>query len=236
MKTTIEYNGRTISFDGSGAEHIVGGEGPIMVKNFDIRPGEVFFDVGAAGGDWTLYALASGAIVYAFEPSVPYFKKLVQDVLSNDPPFDYASVPWQPTQESGFFERAHLFTLGLGREDCVRRLRDQYAEIIAPGDSLCGLPDTQTPVRFLPMDHFLPELTRLDWVKMDIEGAEIEAMLGGKRTIEKFKPNFIIENHVTIDRIGPGMRATRAVERMLEILSGLGHNITEDTHPNTAGR
>ena len=64
----------------------------------------------------------------------------------------------------------------------------------------------------------------------------LEAMLGGRRTIEKFKPNFIIENHVTIDRIGPGMRATRAVERMLEILHGLGHTITEDTHPQTAGR
>jgi FkbM family methyltransferase len=217
---TIEYNGRTISFDGYGKEHIIGGEGPIMAKNFLIRPGQVFFDVGAGDSSWTLYALASGAAkVYAFEPSLPNYKKLVQDVLVNE----------------GFFERSRLLNVGCDRYDCVKTLADWYTHI-GGDDGLEITPDCKVPVRFLPIDHYLPELTRLDWIKMDIEGGEYDAILGGIETIKKFRPNFIIENHEEIIRIGPWMKANRVVPKIYELLGSLGYWIFEDTHVQTAGR
>jgi FkbM family methyltransferase len=239
MIETIEYNGRRISYDGSGKEHMMGGEGPIMAKYFDIKPNEVFVDVGAADSQWTLYALASGAYVYAIEPSVPYFKKLVQDVLANDPPAMACADAqgfWQPDYGMHFFERCKLLNVGLGLVDRVERLCDWYARIVGPGDGLCSLPDTQAMVRFLPLDHFLPELHRFDWMKIDVEGGELDVMEGGRQAIEKFKPNFIIENHSQIDRMRHYMSKERVIERIYEWLRSLGYNLVEDTHQQTAGR
>jgi FkbM family methyltransferase len=218
---TFEYNGRKMSFDQYGEDIFVGGEGPIMSKNFDIKPGEVFFDVGAGDSSWTIYALASGAAaVYAFEPSIPNYKKLVMDVLLND----------------GFFERSKLLNVGLDREDCVRTLAESYARQ-GGYDGLDISPDCTVPTRFLPLDHFLPELTRLDWIKMDIEGGEYDAMLGGAKTIAKFKPNFIIENHENVPRMGEWMRGNKIVEKMRDLFQRFGYReVYEDSHPNTYSR
>jgi len=220
MINTIEYNGRTISFDGYGKEHIIGGEGPIMVENFHVWPGDVVFDVGAGDSSWTLYALASGAaMVYAIEPSLPNYKKLVQDVLVNE----------------GFFERSRLLNIGLDNHDNVKTLADWYIHI-GGEEGLTLTDDCRVPIRFLPLDHFLPELTRLDWVKMDIEGGEWYAMQGGKQTIEKFRPHLIIENHDQIQRIGPWMKSNSIVEKIYGRLRDLDYDIHETTHANTTGR
>lgn len=49
----------------------------------------------------------------------------------------------------------------------------------------------------ISIDHFVDKynLTKLDFVKMDIEGAEIEALDGAVKTIERFKPNFAIASY-----------------------------------------
>jgi len=238
---TVEYNGRTLSYDGSGKEHILGGEGPILAKHFDVKPGEVFFDVGAADGQWTLYALASGATVYAFEPSMPHYKKLVADVLANDPPLmasaDAAGI-WQPDFGArGFFERAKLYNIGLGMRDTVERLSDWYGRIVGESASPPEMtPDTLVPVRFLPLDHFLPELERCDWIKVDVEGGEMDVLDGAWRVIEKFRPNLILENHSQIPYLAAYMREHEVVKRIHEFCAEYAYTVTEDTHPQTAGR
>lgn len=45
----------------------------------------------------------------------------------------------------------------------------------------------------VPLDELLRSASRLDFVKMDIEGAELSALKGGQATIEKFRPQFLIE-------------------------------------------
>jgi FkbM family methyltransferase len=219
MVETITYNGRTFSFDGGGKEHVLGGEGPIMAKHLQVKAGEVFFDVGAADSAWTLYALASGATVYAFEPSQPQFKKLVQDVMVND----------------GFLERVHLFNMGLDREDCVKTLADWYVHL-GGFEGLELTPDCHVPTRFLKLDFFLPELKRLDWIKMDVEAGEYYVLQGGAEAIKKFRPSLIIENHQDIVRMGDWMRANQIVEKIYAMLRDLDYDIVEDTHAHTIGR
>ena len=42
------------------------------------------------------------------------------------------------------------------------------------------------------------QLDQLDWIKMDIEGAEIEALKGTERTLRHFRPRLIVEVHDTV--------------------------------------
>jgi hypothetical protein len=45
------------------------------------------------------------------------------------------------------------------------------------------------------LDHFVEEqkITQLDFVKADVEGAELRVLEGGKETIERFKPALLLE-------------------------------------------
>jgi FkbM family methyltransferase len=58
-----------------------------------------------------------------------------------------------------------------------------------------GNPDTAAPTtRTLAIDDFVEQkgLDRVDFIKMDIEGAEPRALLGAKRTIQRCKPKLAI--------------------------------------------
>lgn len=46
------------------------------------------------------------------------------------------------------------------------------------------------------------KLENLDFIKMNIEGSELEAIKGVKKTVEKFKPSFVIStDHVVNDEL-----------------------------------
>ena len=48
-------------------------------------------------------------------------------------------------------------------------------------------------VSIKPLDQLLSEIKNLDLIKMDIEGAEFEALQGARNLIEKHKPVIIVE-------------------------------------------
>ena len=51
---------------------------------------------------------------------------------------------------------------------------------------------------------------RLDWVKIDVEGAEVAVIKGGLDTIARCKPKLLIENH---EGYRPGVRVE--IDRLL---------------------
>jgi hypothetical protein len=57
---------------------------------------------------------------------------------------------------------------------------DQHLDVLVKTDTL---------------DHFVEEngIGRLDFVKADVEGAELRVLEGAKETIERFKPAFLLE-------------------------------------------
>ena len=193
------------------------GEQDIADRNFNVKPGDVFFDVGASDSYWALYAASRGATVYAFEPGIPQFRLLVESLL-----------------KGGVLDNCRVFNMGLDAQDNVKTIEDWCNQHGGPGFEVST--DALVPTRFLPIDFFLPELTRLDWVKIDVEGGEWTVIRGGDAAIRKFRPSFIIENHSGIVRIGEWMAANRIVGQILEYFGALGYTITSDSCPMAAGR
>lgn len=61
-----------------------------------------------------------------------------------------------------------------------------------------------------------------DVIKMDIEGAEYDALVGGQRTIEKYKPTILVEIHTKkIERFGHTAKQVR------QLLIGWGYALTD---------
>ena len=69
------------------------------------------------------------------------------------------------------------------------------------------------------VDAFVAErgLDRLDFIKMDVEGAEEPALLGGRETIRRFQPKFTIASYHT------DIEGRRQHPRLLKLLGELGY-------------
>jgi FkbM family methyltransferase len=59
--------------------------------------------------------------------------------------------------------------------------------------------ESSTGVNTTTIDDLVSEmhLSRLDWIKMDIEGAETEALKGAKQTLSEYRPHLFVEIHNT---------------------------------------
>ena len=57
-------------------------------------------------------------------------------------------------------------------------------------------------------------LERVDWIKMDIESGEVEALKGAAATLSRFRPALFIEVH-------------RTLGHLTELLQGCGYSIVQ---------
>ncbi|BBJ28330.1 FkbM family methyltransferase [Athalassotoga saccharophila] len=135
--------------------------------------GDVILDVGAYIGDtafWFRKYVGESGKVYAFEPSSNNFKILEENVKQNNVqnifPLKMALSDNEATLsiESGWGGKSNLSSEGSEK------------------------------VKVTMIDKFVEDqkLDHVDFIKMDIEGAELGALMGGERTIKKFKPKLAI--------------------------------------------
>lgn len=172
-----------------------------------VAPGDVCVDVGSAAGLYTLalsrLAGPTGA-VHSVEPlsfaHLAWTRVLrsrgARNVshhavaLGTEPGSELMSVPlgrYGPVTGRSFLaSRTH----GLGSNA-------EFAEHIAVAVDVTTLDELSARER----------LTRLDFVKIDVEGAELRVLEGGSDTIEAFRPAMLVEieaRHTTRYRYTPG--------------------------------
>jgi FkbM family methyltransferase len=143
------------------------------------RKGEVLIDIGAHIGKYTLTAakaVTEKGLVVAVEPHSTNYQTLQKNIqingLTNVKTLNIAA--WNTSTKLNLYtvaeNKASMYSTKITRPD--------YLEVNA-----------QT------MDSALKELylPRLDWIKIDVEGAEVEALQGLDETITQYTPKLIVE-------------------------------------------
>jgi FkbM family methyltransferase len=164
---------------------------PMLERLKAIKPGDVFLDVGAGCGLYSLRAAAMGAEVIAFEPHPQTREKLRRNVDLNR--LD------DHTSRITVLE----FALFDGGEYPV----ELHAEVFGRH---YPIPDNYE-VEVAKLDEF--EFEKVDWIKLDVEGAELGVIQGGHDTIAKYRPNLLIEDHDGINS-DPECVVSRYAERI----------------------
>ena len=160
---------------------------------------EVILDAGAATGHFALAATARwpGARVICFEPSARQRVMLRRNARLN-----------------GVAERIAVESLALWNAAGFLRFRTHGAisclEVVSTLPR--HLPFEET-VRVEPLDVWAARtgLARVDWIKMDIEGAEIEALQGMRGTLARCRPSLLVQAYHVRD----GVRTFEACARWL---------------------
>lgn len=167
----------------------------------------VFIDCGANIGSFTLVAakLARQGQVHAFEPSRHHIERLAHNISLNA----FGNVKLMLVGLSDQPGEAQLFV-----PVATGEMLNTGGASLFEGDAVAGsLPWIPEPVKLIRLDDYIQDkgISRVDVVKIDIEGAELRALRGASRMLDKFRPQVLME----IDR----ENLTRAGESVEEVLS-----------------
>jgi FkbM family methyltransferase len=144
-----------------------------------LRPGATFVDVGANIGYFTLIAaqtVGPQGTVHSFEPGPETAERCRQNVARN-----------------GLADNVQLHQIALSNQLAQLAF---YISSDSGNSSLSGEGldvKERVTVQTRSGDDVLSDLTRLDLLKMDVEGAELKALYGLRGTLERFRPPVILE-------------------------------------------
>jgi FkbM family methyltransferase len=146
-----------------------------------LKPGDVFLDIGANIGYFTLLAANSEPTskVISFEPVKGLFQKLEENISINS------------------FKNITAFNIAVGEIN-------EETELFISGPNNSGMSSFRQPenysgkkeiVKVVTIDSWFKtaRLSKIDLIKLDVEGSELAALKGTQETLQNFKPLIIAE-------------------------------------------
>lgn len=180
-----------------------------------IREDSIVVDVGAHAGEFTklFSTLAPQGRIYSFEPG-SYARSILTRVVSVR---GLRNVSIQP--------------VGLGDKASSEILHMPLKQSGSIGFGLShlgndknvdGRETVEEKINLVTLDDFVAQngLTRLDFIKIDVEGWELRALEGGAKTIEKFHPVLMLE---MVDKFL--QRAGDSSRKLWDFLKSQGYDI-----------
>ena len=150
-----------------------------------VRKGDVVLDCGGFVGDWTHWALQAGAAkVILFEPAAGQLECIRRNL-------------------AGPLRDGRVVLIPKGVWDREEQLVLSHWEDNPAGHSVTDArgPSGET-ILLTTIDRVVEELglDRVDAIKMDIEGAEVRAVHGARKTLARFRPRLAIATEHTADK------------------------------------
>jgi FkbM family methyltransferase len=163
-----------------------------------LRPGQVAVDVGCHKGAYTYWMrrqVGSSGAVFAFEPQprqVAYLRELF-GTMSYD---NVKLVPMALSDRIGRLAlhvptgdgKSHLATLEPGAGSMEHGVKSIMS------DSQLPAPNSSLIVDVTTLDAFFADQPRgPGFLKIDVEGHELAVLAGGRQTLERYRPDLLIE-------------------------------------------
>ena len=178
-----------------------------------LSEGGVFLDIGAHIGYFSMKAaigVGKTGRVVAFEPN-PETLKLLRDNVTANRAWNVIVAPVACT------DREQILTLyaGPSSNTGASSLARENADI------LFEEPPRPYSVRGRPIDDVVRELnlTRVDAIKVDVEGAEVFVLRGAVNTLKRFHPKVVIE---IVEQQLASFHTTP--EELISVLTAAGYN------------
>jgi len=154
-------------------------EGPYEIERVCIvSEGDVIIDCGANMGFFSAVASSKGATVYAFEPFEHVIENYLSKIAISNPNINICKLALSDKEET------LSFVQNFERIDCGRLLKSPFAK---SGQDIIT-------VQAIPLDTFVERnnISQVDFIKADIEGAERYLLMGAKQVLEEFSPKISI--------------------------------------------
>ncbi len=144
--------------------------------------GSTFLDIGANYGYWSRFVLTNSQArgienvrVVSFEPLPQNYELLVENMIE---------IP-----DSSRSVRCEQLAIGNGRGECFLKLGNSD-----PGSTFIA-DSGEVKCRMVTLDEYgvQHELPRVDLMKIDVEGFELQVIRGAKNTILRYRPTIICE-------------------------------------------
>jgi len=149
---------------------------------YKVKRDDIVLDAGANFGHLSIFfskIIGPNGLVYAFEPDSLNAKKINENIKLN-PDLDYNIkivdlLLWDKNEIVDFYEAGTVGSSAVWIPDAVHTVKKESIRI----------------------DDWVKknQISKIDFIKMDIEGAEIEALDGCIETIRELKPNFAIASY-----------------------------------------
>lgn len=165
--------------------------------NRDIQPGDVVLDCGANIGVFTRSALDRGAkLVVAIEPAPENIECLRRNFAKEIAEKRVIVYP------KGVWDKDDMLTLRIDPHNSAADSFVIHRDSAADGEK----------VPLTTIDKLVSELglEKVSFIKMDIEGAELKALAGGKATIKRFHPRMSLSAYHHPDHAAEVPKAVRA--------------------------
>ncbi|MDL2238319.1 FkbM family methyltransferase [Christensenellaceae bacterium OttesenSCG-928-K19] len=169
-----------------------------------IKPGMNVVDAGANLGVYTLQALQQGCHVYAFEPTPSTYALLKENVLMNG--HQYSNNHTLFNNAVADREMDVEFSINMGEAGVSNSM---YAEEGSEGKII---------VHAVALDDVLKDVSHIDFVKIDVEGAE-PLVLAGMKNIVKKNPDIRILMEFSQENL---TRAGKAPGDLLDQIADMG--------------
>jgi FkbM family methyltransferase len=169
-----------------------------------LQPGHVFLDIGANFGYYSVMLasrLDKQGVIHAFEPNPPTLARLRHHVAIN-----------------GLEDLIQVHAVALSDQEGTAALAMREGN--TGSANIVSSDAASAPVRLATLDAFCDEqgLTRLDAVKIDVEGFEERVLMGGQRSLRRWRPVLLLE-------LEPARLADKqsSAERVARLLHELGY-------------